>query len=200
MNDSLDYSAVTKLFHQEFILAYADVVTVLLQKPEQILTEIENVFFHLMQTTNSNIGITDQQDNLKKAYSHLVRATLDCNKLLWLKFSTDINKLHGNYHKRLFSLNLNKDEFLDLYKRFNRKGRQARLEELKRIGADPLESMQLYRQANSIGWEIVKNIDSEKSLAYDKFRFWVKIKDHSVALATGIVSGIIATLLVQYFF
>ena len=62
MNDSLDYSAVTELFHQEFILAYADVVTVLLQKPEQILTEIENVFFHLMQTSNSNIGITAQSE------------------------------------------------------------------------------------------------------------------------------------------
>jgi hypothetical protein len=71
-------------YHNFFKPAYADLVAIIADKPQQIIFEIENSFSHIMvyHSTDSDVAQNVKDENLVKAHNHLVRATMDCYKLL----------------------------------------------------------------------------------------------------------------------
>lgn len=61
---------VFNFYRDVFILAYSDLVTFIGEKPEQIVTEIENALSHVAQYHNSNISKSEKTENVKKAHNH----------------------------------------------------------------------------------------------------------------------------------
>lgn len=62
---------------------YAEVVARRQEKPRQVATEIENAFSHLA-TYFLSLDEDKKQTNLGQALGHIHRATLDCQKILWI--------------------------------------------------------------------------------------------------------------------
>ena len=75
-------------------------------KPHQIVIELENSFAHISQYFNPELDIQDKDKNLAKAYDHLVRATLDCYKLLWVTLHEQLKAIEEDESIRKLGLNI----------------------------------------------------------------------------------------------
>lgn len=80
----MDITVVFNFYRETFLPAYSDVVGTIVKKPKQIQTELENTLAHIAQYFNPNLNADTRENNAKKAYDHLQRATLDCYKILWV--------------------------------------------------------------------------------------------------------------------
>lgn len=183
-------SDLLNLYNYSFKPAYADLVAYIGDKPVEAIVEIENAFSHLMIYLDDAEPDDIRQDNLQKAYNHLVRATLDCRKLLWKKIVEDVDEIAKNKDKRL-TLALSEKEFITLKQKLREKSIQARRKEMDNIGKEPLEAIKLYEEAIEVGQEILKAVDEDKEvhLSFLKKVFtW-----HNIIVS--VIGGLIASLL-----
>ncbi len=132
------------LYNQIFKPAYADLVAYIGDKPVEIIVEIENAFSHLMIYLDVSEPDNVREENLKKAYNHLVRASLDCRKLLWKQVIEDVEEIAKNKDKRL-TLALSEKEFILLKQRLREKSIQARREEIGNVGKKSSKSNRALR-------------------------------------------------------
>ncbi len=158
------------IFKKQFRGAYADLVSYLADKPQQVLIELENTLAHIIQSVDPDYDDFVRIENLKKAKAPLLRATLDCYKLLWVELKREINRIYSDTDKLKFALNMSEGTFLTLREDFMEKAKEARKKEIECVGISPTESLQIYAEAVHIGWNLVKAIDHKKVDELKKFK------------------------------
>lgn len=144
-------------FHKDHYLpAYSELVAFLADKPIQVLIEIENLSAHLFNYLNSNHA--NKEENLEKAYNHLVRVTIDCYKLLWMSLDKEMSRLLESPNWASYLL-VPEELFLQARLVYKRSAIAARSLEMRSIGADPTECYKLYAQVIYFGFDMLKQID-----------------------------------------
>lgn len=146
-------------YQEQYLSVYSELVGWLSDKPAQVLIEIENLNTHLINYLNP--GHIARQDNLDKAYNHLVRLTIDCHKLLWVQMAKKIIEMKrtpGIYE----ALSVSQAQFISAIVLFKRISVAARAIEMKHIGADSLKCLDAYSKAIYFGWSIVEQLDPSK--------------------------------------
>lgn len=182
-------------YHNFFKPAYADLVAVIADKPQQIIFEIENSFSHLLvyHATDSAVSQEIKDENLRKAYNHLVRATIDCYKMLWSELSDFLDKIIDDESSRAFSFNDSELEIMKIWKNFKEKAAIARREEMKSIGVDHINTINLYKSAVDDGKVLLDKFDFDKLRRVKSFNFKNIFKNQGISFILGILSGVIAT-------
>jgi len=201
-NKDLDcaYNELIQVYNNYFKPAYADLVSYLGAKPDKILIEIENTFSHLMVSLDSNQNDSLRKENIWKAYNHIVRATLDCYKILWIKLNEDIEKIHNEDVKKL-ALNISIEKFLKLKKQFKEAIKKARQEEIAQLGKNPLKALPYYIEAIEIGKRIIDSLDENKEKEINKFTLKAITKrEIIIAIITGIIGSIVGSLFTLFLF
>jgi len=158
---SRSYKELFDLYENVFKPAYADLVSYIGRKPTNILVEMENALAHIFVSFDNSQSDNVRKDNIRKACNHLVRATLDCYKLLWVQLNKDIDEIFKSNTKRL-ALTMSESEFLRLRNLFKEKAKEARKKELNNVGKDPLAPVKEYMEAIEIGKQIINSLDNEK--------------------------------------
>ncbi len=192
-----------RIYHNEFIPAYSDVVGYLAYKPIEILVEMEHVFSHLMKYENSDLDSNTREENLKKARDHLYRGTLDCYKILWSEMDVDIDRIAEDDKLRKFAVNMPEGEFMDKFNSFKDKAMNARRMEMENVGEAPTASLEIYKEAVGVGNELLENIDRFKLYDFDthmrSMKRFVTAKEYLLGILTGFIGTVIATFLFFYF-
>jgi len=133
---------VFEFYEDKIAPAYAYLVAVTGEKPIQVLVEIENAFAHL----SKSIKGVNPQENINKAFSHLVRLYIDLYKLLAVELKVmaenrnillDINFIKYTKEAREFELNNigNSEETLEVGKKYSKAINIA----LDSLGLDPIK-------------------------------------------------------------
>jgi len=183
-------------YYGSFIPAYADAVATLGDKPAQLLVEQENTLAHLLAFLKNN----DDTDNLKKAYGHLERATLDCYKIIWVT-----NKEKLSYYIRLDNSNLalafnaSESEVMQKIRQIDSLAKEARELEARGIGQNSSKALEKYIQVVALERELLDSADIKKASSYNKFKISHLLKDHAIGFATGIAAGVATTILYEFF-
>lgn len=185
-----------ELYRSEFLPAYSDLVSFLVKKPKQVLTEIENTFSHISQHFNPSLDATTREENLTKAYDHIVRATIDCYKLLWVKMKEELDAIYFDDKKRVFALNMKEDEFVRKYQEFRNKAKDARNFEINNIGSKPIEAIQRYKETIAIGYKLLESVDVDKLRKLSFFKTIITTKECIITIILGIMSGFILGILI----
>ncbi len=182
-------------YHNLFKPAYADLVAIIADKPQQIIFEIENSFSHIMVYHSTDVDVPQniKDENLVKAHNHLVRATMDCYKILWTELSDFLDKIIEDESSRTFSFNDSEAEIMKVWKNFKEKAQIARTEEMKSVGVDYINTIKLYKEAVDEGRVLLDKFDFDKFKRVEKFNFNNLLKNHGIGFGLGIISGIIAT-------
>ncbi len=166
MGKLMDIADVFKFYREEFVPAYSDLVTFIGEKPEQILVEIENTLSHISQYFNPRISEMDKNKNVEKSYNHLVRATLDCYKLICVMAKREIEKFFTSIGKT----NLIWNKYLSFVDTF----REARKIEMENVGINPLASLEKYKEASKKGGEVlavIRQISESKPQIFVGYRY-----------------------------
>ncbi len=197
----MNFNDFVRFYKEVFLPVYADVIIFLNDKPIQILVEIENIFAHLMVFFDEKNSEDERIDNLKKAYNHLLRVTLDSYKILWVEISKFVDSLVSNEEKRKFVLNLEEDKVLKLWKEFKELSKNARKLELSNIGKNNIQQViEKYGDAIEIGKKIIDSYDENKNNALNKFSLKNFIKSQIIGFIVGVISGVVATIIYNFVF
>jgi hypothetical protein len=181
-----------EFYRHTFLPAYSDVVGFTATKHQQFLIELENTLAHVAQYHNPTLNNAVQEENLKKAYDHLTRVTLDCYKMLWVEMDKELKGLYLDEKKRTFALNISEEDFLKGYNNFKQKAQNARTAELESIGSNPLAPVDLYKEAIIIGKGLINSVDNNKLQKLKRYRNIVFVKETGIALGIGFIAGILA--------
>ena len=192
---SKSYKELFELYENVFKPAYADLVSYIGRKPINILVEMENALAHIFVSFDDSQPSDIRSDNVKKAYNHIVRATLDCYKLLWVQLNEDIDEIFKSNTKRL-ALTMPESEFLKLRSLFKEKAREARKKELNNVGKNPLAPVKEYMEAIEIGKQIINSLDNEKEGRARRFLLRSKWWE----LITAFVLGLLVNKVYDLFF
>lgn len=183
----------TNFHNKVFLPAYSDLVAFIADKPQQIIFEIENTFSHLM-VYHTNLTPTISNDNLRKAHNHLIRATMDCYKMLWTEMSNNLDLIFKE-NNALLIFNANENDIMKLWIDFKNKAKEARNEELKNVGVDFMKAIELYKEAVDIGNNIFNKYDNIKHSKVKKFNFKTLFNQQWIGFIFGILAGISANYL-----
>lgn len=190
------------LYNNYYIPAYSDLVGYIADKPSNMLLDIENTFSHVMvylDNNGINQDIADQ--NLDKAYHHLLRLTLDCHKTLWVQMNPRIEDLLKDEIKRKFTVNVKETELIKKYNEYKAAAQDARTTELKNIGKNPLAAIEKYKKATRLGISILECIDPDKSQAYQKFKLRHWLTENGLNLLIGgVIGGLLTTIILKFVF
>jgi hypothetical protein len=178
------------LYRERFVPIYSDFVSLKAIKPKQILIEQENVLAHLSQSCNQNISKQFQEENLVKAYNHMIRVTLDLHKLVWAASKEKLDFFVLNEKKRL-AFNLPDSNVLRLYEQFMSSGRSARSFEMSHVGSNPLESIDRYEEVNKIGNELLGKLDEIKLKTITHWLKFFTTKEYISGFLTSFIAAVI---------
>lgn len=174
-------------YENTFIPIYSDLVSYLGDKPLQTLIELENVNSHLIIYLKHPGNITGKE-NLEKAYNHLVRASLDAAKILWIEIDKSIEEMKL-IEMVINSANISTGEFANQYASFKEKARIARNHEMSSVGINPESSINQYYEVIQAGWNLLKTKDHEKEKKWRKKSLKEIILDQTLGIIIGIVSS-----------
>jgi hypothetical protein len=132
--DNQPLESFLNAYNDYFIKAYADLVAIKREKPIQILIEIENAFSHLLNALSYDKNSNRYRENLIKGKNHLLRASLDAYKLLWVECANELEKIEKNKYLRKFGLSINEIDFFNLKNKCFDKIKEARRIETENIG------------------------------------------------------------------
>lgn len=177
---------------------YADTIAFLADKPMQTLIEMENTFTHLMQSLVSDDLSDVQVENINKAYNHLVRATLDCYKMMWVEMDNQIALFLDKTSNGHLAVNLEYSDAVSTWKKFKESAREARRAEMTGVGISPLDAISKYGSTIEIGWQILAKCDRAKLKQVKSNNFISIIKQHGLGFLLGICASLVATYLWEY--
>lgn len=183
---------LSRYYYEKFIPAYADAVASLGDKPVQLLVEQENALAHIFAhlDDSSDIG------NLHKACAHLERATLDCYKIVWVEYKEKLKFYISLDNSNLaLAFNTHEGDVLEKIKKIDSLAKEARELESLNIGKNTTKALEKYMEVVAIEKELLESVDIKKASTYNQFKLAYLLKDHSLAIMIGIVTGIISTYL-----
>ena len=192
----MDVEEVFKFYRTEFVPAYSDLVGYIGDKPRQMVIELENTFVHISQYFNPELGIQDKNKNLAKAYDHLVRATLDCYKLLWVTMHEQLKDIEKDESKRKLGLNISETEFRTKFQKIKKLAQEARRIEMTSVGLEPITALDKYKEVVKDGYELIDTIDETKMQEIKSLKRFVSTKEFIVGILAGLISGYLLHLLI----
>jgi len=192
----MDIEEVFKFYRTEFVPAYSDLVGYLGDKPRQMVIELENTFAHISQYFNPELDIQGKDENLAKAYDHLVRVTLDCYKLLWVTIHEDLRMIEKDESIRKLGLNISEAEFLTGLQKLRKLAQEARGIEMESVGLSPMKSLDKYKEVVKDGYELIDTIDETKMQEIKSLKRFVSTKEFIVGILAGLISGYLLHLLI----
>jgi len=71
---------------------------------------------------------------------------MDCYKILWTELSDFLDKIIEDESSRAFSFNNSEAEVIKIWKNFKEKAQIARTEEMKSVGVDYINTINLYKE------------------------------------------------------
>ncbi|MDF0592101.1 hypothetical protein P0O24_00670 [Methanotrichaceae archaeon M04Ac] len=182
-------------YRTEFVPAYADVVSFLGDKPVQILVEIENAFAHFIKYFNSDLEKKAKVENIIKAKNHLIRATLDCYKMIWLEINKYLRRIYESHFLRRICTTTEELEFAEDYNIFTSMANDARRIEIDSIGIDPLEALTKYKETMKFGYELMRKGDKYQHGASDLFIKRYLSIDNLIFFIMGLISSAIVAII-----
>lgn len=157
-----------KQYLSDFLISYADYLAFFQAAHIQILSELESAFIHLINSHN----LTDQNlidDNVNKINSHLVRATLDCRKFIWIELNEILDEICKNPKQRKLCTNDTDYNFMRECQIFFKKTSSVRKLEIKNVGVDQKSTINEYSELIDMGLKITNKIDQTKLIDYEKY-------------------------------
>jgi len=185
----MDVEDVFEFYRIEFVPAYSDLVGYIGDKPRQMVIELENTFAHISQYFNPELDIQDKDKNLVKAYDHLVRATLDCYKLLWVTIHEKLEVIEKDGSTRKLGLNISETEFLTKFQKLRKLAQEARGMEMASVGLEPIKSLDKYKEVVKDGYELIGVMDENKMQEIKSLKRFVSTKEFIVGIIAGLISG-----------
>jgi hypothetical protein len=82
---------------------------------------------------------------------------------------------------------------MKIWKNFKEKAQIARTEEMKSVGVDYINTINLYKEAVDAGRDLLDKFDFDKFKRVKKLNFFNLLKNQGIGFTLGIFSGIIAT-------
>ena len=195
----MDVEKVFEFYRTEFVPAYSDLVGYIGDKPRQIVIELENSFAHISQYFNPELDIQDKDKNLAKAYDHLVRATLDCYKLLWVTLHEQLKTIEEDESIRKLGLNISETEFHTKFQKNKKLAQEARRIEMTSVGLSPIAALNNYKEVVKDGYELIGTIDENKIQEIKSLKKFVSTKEFIIGTAVGILAGLISGYLLHLF-
>lgn len=195
----MDTEEVFEFYRTEFVPAYSDLVGYIGDKPRQMMIELENTFAHISQYFNPELNIQDKNKNLVKAYDHLVRATLDCYKLLWVTMHEQLKDIEKDESKRKLGLNISETEFRTKFQEIKKLAQEARRIEMTSVGLAPIAALNKYKEVVKDGYELIDTIDENKMQEIKSLKIFVSTKEFIIGIAVGILAGLISGYLLHLF-
>ncbi len=195
----MDIEDVFKFYRTEFVPAYSDLVGYIGDKPRQMLIELENTFAHTTQFFNPELDIQDKDKNLAMAYDHLVRATLDCYKLLWVTLHEQLKAIEEDESIRKLGLNISETEFNTNFQKMKKFAQEARRTEMTSVGVAPIAALNKYKQVVKDGYELIGTMDENKIQEIKSLKRFVSTKEFIIGTAVGILAGLISGYLLHLF-
>ena len=195
----MDTEEVFKFYRTEFVPAYSDLVGYISDKPRQIVIELENTFAHISQYFNPELDIQDKDKNLAKAYDHLVRATLDCYKLLWVTLHEQLKAIEDDESIRKLGLNISETEFRSKFQKNKKLAQEARRIEMTSVGLTPIAALDKYKEVVKGGYELIGTIDNDKLQEIKSLKRFVSTKEFIIGTGVGILAGLISGYLLHLF-
>ena len=198
-----------QLYREKFLPIYADLVSIKKSKPIQTLVEIENIFAHL---ASAKVGLPeDRSNNIAKANGHMMRATLDASKMVWLAWEERFNVYFLNFEMRKFVINCSEREFIDKYHRAEKLAKEARIMETTSIGSDLFPVIDAYSDATTALKAVYDQIDPDKAeqfrkketenqKALEKVTWLNAAKLETTGFILGIGAGVISSVAVTLAF
>jgi hypothetical protein len=195
----MDTEEVFEFYRTEFVPAYSDLVGYIGDKPRQMMIELENTFAHISQYFNPELNIQDKNKNLAKAYDHLIRATLDCYKLLWVTMHEQLEDIEKDESKRKLGLNISETEFRTKFQEIKKLAQEARRIEMTSVGLAPIAALNKYKEVVKDGYELIDTIDENKMQEIKSLKIFVSTKEFIIGIAVGILAGLISGYLLHLF-
>ena len=195
----MDTEEVFEFYRTEFVPAYSDLVGYISDKPRQIVIELENTFAHISQYFNPELDIQDKDKNLAKAYDHLVRATLDCYKLLWVTLHEQLKVIEEDESIRKLGLNISETEFRTKFQKNKKLAQEARRIEMTSVGLTPIAALNKYKEVVKGGYELIGTIDENKLQEIKSLKIFVSTKEFIIGMSVGILAGLISGYLLHLF-
>ena len=192
----MDTEEVFEFYRTEFVPAYSDLVGYIGDKPRQMVIELENTFAHTSQYFNPELDIQDKDKNLAKAYDHLVRATLDCYKLLWVTMHEQLKHIEEDKSKRKLGLNISETEFRTKFQEIKKLAQEARRIEMTSVGLAPIAALNKYKEVVKDGYELIDTIDENKMQEIKSLKRFVSTKEFMVGILAGLISGYLLHLFI----
>lgn len=153
---------IFEFYDEVFIPVYAEVVARRRTKPRQIAVEIENSFSHLATYFLSSSD-EDKESNIRKSLGHLQRATLDCQKILWITLLNDSVYIQDN-NLMIHGSNVPIEDFYKQLKVVQDNAPKARISESQSTGVNFKKRIEEYQ----------KSIDEFKKL--DEMIDFIKVR------------------------
>ena len=190
-------SELVEFYNNYFLPIYADVVAILADKPQQIIFEIENTFSHLMVALDTKNSSIVQEENIKKAYGHLLRCTLDAYKILWTEMSTYLDNIMKDEQTRAFSFNKTDGEVLSSWNNFKNKAQTARKQEMSSVGKNQIDTIALYKETIDEGRFLMDNFDPDKYNSAKSSFSVTQYKNHFIGFLLGCLASYIVTVITE---
>jgi hypothetical protein len=188
-----------EFYNEVFIPVYAEVVSRRREKPRQVAIEIENAFSHL-STYFSVSSLDEKTSNIKKAIGHIQRATLDCQKILWITLFNDavyLEKQDGVIeHASNVPLNVIYEQ-LEIVKKV---AIESRLIESQNTGIEILKRIETYQNAIDEFKKFDQMIDIVKARLYKEKQKKSTIKHFFLNQSVGFLLGVMASISASYIY
>ena len=181
----MDTDELFAFYRTEFIPAYSDLVGYIGDKPQQVLIELENAVSHISQVFNPEATQQEKDNNIEKAYNHLLRVTLDCYKLLWVSIHDQLKIIEGDQSKRKFGLNMSESSFLIKLQELRKLAQEARKKETTSVGLNPLASFDSYKEVVGAGYKLIDSIDENKINEIKSLKRFISAKEFILGIAIG---------------
>jgi hypothetical protein len=120
----MDIDEIYSFYRDRFLPIYADMTIVCSQKFEEIVNGLNDAFAHVMQSYDMRSSVEVRMGNLDKAYGHLVRATLDCHKIMRFELKK-IDAVYDDSMLRKYCFKMDLGKLMIEYRNFEELSRQA---------------------------------------------------------------------------
>lgn len=190
ISDVFDY------YSKEFLPTYARAVAELQDKPVQITVEIENAFSHLAVSSahQKDGNVKKQIEHLKKAFSHIERATLDAYKFIWISLLKK-SRVFDRAGILEFATNTDLDKAIQLHEDFKKKAAEARIKELSNLEEEVSVRNRFYRDAVASADTLFECLDAKRLRKLRSFSIWNIVKSNSIAFIFGVIAGVAGNFL-----
>jgi len=197
----MEIDAVFKFYREEFGPAYVDLISYIVDKPQQISFELDAVLSHITQSYNLDINDTKKKENIEKAMGHLERAALDCYKLLWAETYRTIKRIENLGFYRKFCLNTPEHDFVAGVQKVRELARTARTKEIASMGIEPNASLDLYKEVVKESLKLAGSLDKHKIGEIQKLKGLTHLKiiilQNFIGFITGFASASLLWLLTR---